>query len=455
MAFESRLRPEFLGRRDKQVTTVVGESFNSNEEHDEDMDVLLQLPPNATVPDATALAVLYEQMYNDDDNDCGHGPVVDSNENSKEHKNYRPSSLFTSPLLQSSSPWSSPNSGIGCALRASATADFGLSALHILCTRYSEWVQQSNDEEFSLISSSKKLLQLDRFRNNFRTLLRQYSGDNNSDQDLDDGDHNDGYVYAFNQGNCQKNNNPSCLEDSSYEHSDEKYPYERQYEEKVEEYGGGDYDECGNIDDDDDDDATVICCSNSSSITAMSNVTANNNISAITDTLAPTSVEEKRQVNKKTKDLNRQRHHQGDVDLEDDRYCSWIKSVDAKVRDMAPLDTVFHTELHVRLFWPPTLLLLENNGFEKSDKVSQQPVVPAYALGTTYIAMEATSHTVERSIGDSHCTPSLSKLEQVMTTQLDRAVEDMRLRYQAMDEFLDGACAYSTLAAKATMMTVK
>jgi len=142
VAFESRLRPEFLGRRDKH-TPVGGVEAVHDFNEDNDVDLLLQLPPNATVPDATALAVLYEHLYNDADYDATFSITNANDKNTKEDKNPRPSSLFTSPLLLSPSPWSSPNSGISSGLGASLTADYGLQALHILCIQYSEWVQQS------------------------------------------------------------------------------------------------------------------------------------------------------------------------------------------------------------------------------------------------------------------------------------------------------------------------
>lgn len=437
MTFESRLRPEFLGRRDKHPSkSSVEAAHGFNEDNDNDVDVLLQLPPNATVPDATALAVLYEYVYNDADYGVNFKITNVNDNNSKEDKNPRPSSLFTSPLLLSPSPWSSPNSGISSGLGASVTADYGLQALHTLCIQYSEWVQRNYTKKDVTVSCTKSspMLQLDRFRNNFQTLLRQYSGsaydDNNHDDNVDE------YVYGYNQYKekiafC--NNKPSYNRNVSFE-------YERHYEDKVEEYGacGEDYDDCG--DDDDDDDATVICCSNSSSL-AINSVHGPTNITSDTTNI-PMTEKEPRQTTANVHD--REFYRKGDRSE-----CRWIKT--SGTYGPAPLNIVFRTELHVRLFWPPTLLIDYNTdtGDYNDNAVNHQLAVPAYALGTTYLALATTAHcNAEKERSLQHSARSTKMLEQVITEQLNQAAYDMRLRYKAMDKFLDGACAYSKLAAK-------
>ncbi|VVC27332.1 Ras guanine-nucleotide exchange factors catalytic domain,SH2 domain [Cinara cedri] len=434
--FESRLRPEFLGRREKYTSTGVGEATRDIIGDDENnVDALLQLPPNATIPDATALAVLYEHMYND--HTCGSITMTSSaNDNViKEEKNYRPSSLFTSPLSLSPSPWFSLSSGISGGLGALAASDYGIHALHALCVQYSEWVQQSFDINESEMPSARPLvLQLDRFRSNFRALVLQYSDDeDNHDYSYDNKyDYEDVYVYGYNQEACPEK---PCDQDNGF-------AYERNYEDKVEEYGCGD----GNYEnycDNDDDDATVICCSNSSSIEAISSVETSNASNTGTASTLRTRVGSG--SNKTSKD---DYTHHKEI-LEDDRYCHWIKNIGNCNQSTAPLSTVFHTELHVRLFWPPTLLLLDDN--DDINNVNDQPVVPAYMLGTTYAAKAATLKSC-RGNEETHCSKEtrLSQtFDSLIVAQLDRAAQDMRLRYKIMDNFLDGACAYSTFAVKA------
>lgn len=379
-----------------------------NEAHDlnnDDIDALLQLPPNATVPDPTALAVLYEHLYNEDgDNDDLNSSNASSNDIEES------TSMFISPLLLSPSLWPTSNSGIGTisgGLGTSVAADYGLRALHHLCVQYSKWVQSYNNDN-SVHSSKSPMLQLERFRRNFRTLLRQYNDGNGHDDDEDD------YDDGFNQKNRYEKN-VSRQEEPDYNRDDE-FLYERNYENKMEEFGssGGDCDYDYGDEEDDDDDATVICCS-----------AGTNSAPAKT---------------------TKENHH-----------YSWIKAAIAHGRGPAPLDIVFRTELHVRLFWPPTLLLddsYDENGQDINE--NHQLVVPAYVLGTTYAATAAASHySTNKGNQDGRYSKSALTLEQVINIQLDRAARDMHLRYKIMNEFLDKGCSFSTLASKIANSSVK
>lgn len=441
MEFESRLRPEFLGRREKHNSTVVGEETRDfNDDDGNNVDALLQLPPNATIPDPTALAVLYEHMYNTVDNNNSSTMIATGLNDKviKEEKNYRPSSLFTSPLLLSPAPWFSFNSGISGGLGALATSDYGIHALHVLCVQYSEWVQQSFEIDEPAISTARPLMsQLDRFRNNFRALLRQYSDgeDKNDYGDAHEYDYEDVFIY-------------SCNREVSKINQDDDFAYERNYEDKVEEYGsgGGNDDNCDddNNDDDDDDDATVICCSNSSSIMTMSSVTATTSMASNIDTTSKLNTRVGSLPNTTLNDYTRNRRT-----FKDECYCRWIKTVGPNSQITAPLNTVFRTELHIRLFWPPTLLLLGDN--DNDNAIDNKPVVPAYALGTTYAAEAVTLQNYRRD-EETYClrdTLSSPMLNSLIIKQLDQAARDMRLRYNVMDKFLDGACAYSMFAVKA------
>lgn len=434
MEFESRLRPEFLGRREKHTSAGdASRDFNTDDENN--VDALLQLPPNATIPDPTALAVLYEYMYNSDSNNsCRNMLDPSANDNIiKEEKNYRPSSLFTSPLLLSPAPWFSLSSGISGGLGSLSASDYGLHALHVLCVQYSEWVQQNVEKDEPAKSSGRPLvLQLDRFRSNFQALLRQYTDDENNHDD-DEYNYDNAYVYGYNreESNCDQ---------------DDNFAYEQNYENKVEEYGSGyrNYDDCEDDNTDDDDDATVICCSNSSSIMTMSSVTA----TTLTDDNTGTASTPRTRVDSRSSKTIKDDYYSGRT-LGDDRYCHWIKNAESNSQSTAPLNTIFRTELHIRLFWPPTLLLLGNS--ENNNAVENQPVVPAYALGTTYATKAAILQSSRRDEGNYCCqdTRSSPALNSLIVTQLDRAAQDMRLRYNVMDTFLDGACAYSTFAVKA------
>lgn len=429
MAFESRLRPEFLGSRDKHTSLAMDEGrhdLNSNDDNDID---ILQLPPNATIPDPTALAVLYEYIYSNEDHDDGNRsitPVGFSDNNKKEDNNLRLGSLITSPLLQLSSLWSSPNSGITSGLGASMAVDYGLHDLHVLCNQYSEWIQQSYGNGTQNISCSKTpMLQLDRFRSNFRTLLRQYGG--SDDENIDEEDYDENYNPEY----CQKKSNNVLLCEETNESTHNGFTYEKHYEDKVEEYGSGsgDYDDCG---DDDDDDATVICCSNRSSITTMTSVTATTKSELKNPVSGKIAEEMKRQM------ITKNRHCQQQTqDREEGSYYNWVKDAGACGRARpAPLDTVFRTELHVRLFWPPTIFLHDSN--DTADTVNHQKAIPAYSLGTAY----ATTEQVIKSTDVQKQCPTI--LNQAINKQLDRAAKDMQLRYKIMDDFLDRACAYST-----------
>jgi len=424
VTFESRLRPEFLGRRDNNL---MGEAIHdiNNEDDYNDTDVILQLPPNATIPDATVVAVLYEQMYFDDahNNDGNVTVTTFAYDNTKKDgKTPKSWSLITSPLLLLPSPSSSSQSGKRGSARTSVADDLRLQDIHVICIQYTRWVKQGINSNNSITSSTKPpMLQLDRFRSNFRALLQQYGFD---DDEIDD-DCEDGYI----KGDFKWKNKISSQKESNHR-IDERFAYERFYEDQMEKYGGfgvGDYDNCG----DEDDDATVICCSNRSSISTV----------ASTDQ-GHTKVEE---VQKRITDKDRHRQEPRD---REDRYCRWIKAVSVSGPSAAPLDMVFRTELHVRLFWPSTLLLLDSNDV---DVIDHKKVVPAYALGTTYAALAAINCSPESKKHSLH-TQSSSTLNHVITTQLDRASQDMRLRYKAMEEFLDGACAYSTSAAKSANM---
>jgi len=429
VAFESRLRPEFLGHREKNLVTVSGKP-GINDIDDNDVNELLQLPPNATVPDATALAVLYEHLYNVDNSNTGSSINTTTTDSSdvggKKELDPRISSFFTSPLLLSPSPWLSLNSGISGGLGSSISSDYGLSALHVQCIQYSEWVQQSYVNDDSILPSTKTpMLQLDRFRSNFRALLRQYSG---SGFDIyDDGDEGFNYVLDYKDENFQKDGNTSYHKEINDKRNND-FAYERQYEDSMKEY---DYDDCG---DDDDDDATVICRNNSSSLSAgkrvgIETMCADSHVGA-------TVIETQRQITKK----NEKCHHI----QENDQYYRWIEDVCAFSPGPAPLNIVFCTELHVCLFWPPTLFLKNINDIK--DTVDNELAIPAYALGTTYMATGTVDYENE-SESTNTASPALT-LNQVITAQLDQAAQDMRLRYKAMDDFLDKACSYSASFAK-------
>lgn len=365
--------------------------------NNDDIDALLQLPPNATVPDPTALAVLYEHLY-DEDSDSNDRNTSNASSNDIEES----TSMFSLPLLLSPSLWPISNSGISTIssrLGTSVTADYGLRALHDLCVQYSKWIQSYNNDK-STHSSKSPMLQLERFRRNFRTLLHQYNDGSGLDDDEDD------YEDGFNKKNLYENN-VSHQEEHDYSIDDE-FAYERNYENKMEEFGfsGGNYDDCGD-EEEDDDDATVICCN------------------ADTNATPEGTTKEKC-------------HH------------SWIKAAIAHGRGPAPLDIVFRTELHVRLFWPPTLLLDDSYDKNGQDiKEHHKFFVPAYALGTTYAATVVASHySTNEGKQDDYHTKSAHTLEQIINLQLDRAARDMHLRYKIMNDFLDKACSYSTLASK-------
>jgi len=413
-----------------------------NDIDDNDVNELLQLPPNATVPDATALAVLYEHLYNDNNSDANSSintTVVISNDiGSKKEQDPRLSSFFTSPLLLPPSPWSSLNSGISGGLGSSVASDYGLSALHVQCIQYSEWVQQSYGNDDSLLPLTKPpMLQLDRFRSNFRALLRQYNG--SGFDSYDEGDESFNYGLSFKNKNFQKDENTSYHEEFNYNQND-NFAYERQYEDNVEKYGTSwaDYDECGDDDDDDDnDDATVIYCTNNSSLSAVKSVAVDT--MCVDSRVAATAAEKQRQMTTKNKQCHRLKQ-----DQEDDQYYRWIEDVSANSPGPAPLNIVFCTELHVRLFWPPTIFLQNIN--DNKETVDPKLAIPAYALGTTYMATEIAAYDNESEF--TNHAPSALALNHMITAQLDQAAQDMRLRYKEMDDFLDGACAYSTLVAK-------
>lgn len=408
-----------------------------NDIDDNDVNDLLQLPPNATVPDATTLAVLYEHLYSDNNSDTNSSintiATISNDIGSKKEKDPRLSSFFTSPLLLSPSPWSSLNSGLG----SSVASDYGLSALHVQCIQYSEWVQQSYGNDDSILPLTKPpMLQLDRFRSNFRALLRQYS--ESEFDSYDEGDESFNCVLSYKDKHFQKDENISYHEEFNCNQND-NFAYERQYEYNVEEYGtsGADYDECDDDgDDDDDDNATVIFCNNSS-LSAVKSVEVNTMCG--NSHVAATATEKQRQTTTKNEQCHRLKQ-----DQEEDRYCRWIKDVSANSPGPAPLNIVFCTELHVRLFWPPTLFLQDIT--DTKGTVDSKFPIPAYALGTTYTATAIAAYDNE-SESTGHAPPTLS-LNHVITAQLDQAAQDMRLRYKAMDDFLDRACAYSTLVAK-------
>lgn len=400
LEFESRLRPEFLGHRDKHV---VGEAVHSiDDDGGNDVDVLVQLPPNVTIPDATALAVLYEKLYSNENHDYD---VTNTNisDNKKEEKHSL--SLSTSPLLMLPPPWLSFESGVSGGMGAAIDTDYGLHALHVLCVQYSEWVQERGSNGSKLPVTKLPMKQLDRFRRNFRTLLRQYS-------EIGENDHK---VYLEEKS--------ATYHKESNDNHDYDFTYERNYEDRVEQYGidsGVYYDSRV---DEDDDDATVICCSNSSSTVA---VTRDSQLSENADSVTKASSEDKHP-----------HHHHVTQRQDKDFYYRWIKDIDAYGRNPAPIDTVFRTELHVLLFWPPTLFLQDNN-----DDCYVQSTVPAYAMGTTRMA------TIEATGSGGSNVQRPNELRHLINNQLDRAAEDMRFRYKAMDKFLDAACAYSMAAVK-------
>lgn len=437
VAFESQLRPEFLGRHDKIITTN-DTSHCLNNDNDNDVVELLQLPPNATIPDATALAVFYDQIYNGNDNgNCGSSfnnntnAIIANDYNSKEDKNHRPSALFTSPLLLSPLPWTSANSGISGGFGASVANDYGLCALHELCTQYSEWIQQSFVNCKSMETSEKlPMMQLDRFRSNFETLLRQY--DDSDDNDItDNNDTNEDDEYDNIRADSRKGKILVHNEDSINKDKSDLFMYEQLYEDNVEGYvsGSGDYD------DDEDDDNTVICCS------------INNPGMSVNTNAMVATVEDKERGELMLRTIRGDRRRSTGIKKyrEEDRYFRWINNALINGRCLpAPLNTVFRTELHVRLFWPPTLLLrnVNHNG-------DQQTFVPAYALGTTYAAITALKRE-RQTRNNCRRIRSLSGLNRVITAQLDRVSRDMRHRYAAMDNFLDRACDYSISATRKT-----
>lgn len=417
VTFESQLRPEFLGHQDKHTMVAVSKPAIDCNDDDNDVDVLLQLPPNITVPDATALAVLYEHLYNGDDYDNDLVSDGISDYNRKEEKNFRSSSLVTSPLLLLPSPWLSSNSGISCGLGALMDSDYGLQVLHVLCTQYSKWVQQK-DKNLSEVLTKPPVVQLDRFRSNFRTLLRQYSDDSSAYSDEDYVSHEKEPTYSHYNG----------------------FTYEKYYEDQVEKYGiGGEVcDECDN----DDDDATVICCNNNNLTMPIANTAA----TTLSENMANKTMLKGVQCQIMSKDYCLH-NFQVAKHREENHYIRWIKDINLYNKKPAPLDYVFCTELHVYLFWPPTVLLLDS-----LDQNDEQPSVPSYALGTTYGVKAAATHIRRSKEYSKHYYQNhkdiTSLFGKLITTQLDRASQDMRLRYRAMDKFLDGACTYSIIASK-------
>jgi len=401
----------------------MGEAVHNinNEDDYNDTDVSLQLPPNATVPDATVIAVLYEQLYNDDDqnNDTKSTVTATANDNMRKEGKYSNIwSLITSPLLLLPSLRSFSNSSIRGGVRTLAVDGLEIQNIHSLCCHYNQWVTQGVDNNDSITPSMKQpMLQLDRFRSNFRALLRQYGFEDNED-DYDDDIKDE----------CQWKDDDFFQKESNHGMK-KSFAYERHYEDQMEKYRTSavdDYDDCDV--DDEDDDATVICSSNRSSIST-----------SISTSRGQTKVEEMKQpftIN--------DRHIQGLKDPED-RFCRWIKAVSVSGPSPAPLDIVFRTELHTRLFWPTTLLLLDGDDV---DVIHHQKVVTAYALGTTYSALAAINCCKEGNKHDLH-TQSSSTINHMITTQLNRASQDMWLRYKAMEEFLDGACAFSSSAVNA------
>lgn len=341
-----------------------------------------------------------------------------TNDCNNEDKNHGSSTLFTSPLLLSPFPWSSINSGINSGFGASVVNDYGLRALHELCTQYSEWVQYI---DCKTIESSDKLpiLQLDRFRNNFETLLRQY--DEESDNEDTDNNENDNILV-----DGQQENNLVHCEASINDNRNDHFPYERLYEEKVE--------RSINVSEKYEDDSTVICSrSNDPCMLASMNETA-------------ISTEDKQCGKRTLKTIRGNRHRRKGTKKNrvEDRYFRWINKVLTNDRYLpAPLNTIFRTELHVQLFWPPTIILQNVNDID-----DQQTIIPAYALGTTSAEIAALKR--ERQSRNYCHVRSLSKLNRVTTTQLNQATQDMRHRYAAMDKFLDRACAYSISAFKET-----
>lgn len=415
VTFESRLRPEFFGHRDKNLND---ETVHSNNEDDSfNTDVFLELPPNVTVPDATIVSVLYEQMYNDDievNNSNAAITALSSDNIRNEGTNSKSMLLITSPLLLlPSACWSPENRVRG--IRNSAIDVLGINDIHAISIKYTLWIKQNSDDSCSTTSLSKPpMLQLDQFRNNFRTLLNQYGfGDNE-----DNNNYNDDFIHD----DYQSESNAS-FRDRSNRGMQESFPYERFYEDQIEQYenfGIGDYD------DDEDDNGTIICNSNQSSIAKVSN-TDRHKI--------------KDEVKKKitTENSHSRRCY------EEDRYCRWINAASTSRLSPAPLNIVFRTELHGRLFWPPSLHLLDSSDIDCY--TDYQKIVPAYALGTTYAALAAINCGKEGK-EDPYNTQSSLTLNQVINTQLDQAIQDMRLRYTAMEEFLDGACDYSSSVAK-------
>jgi len=401
-----------------------------NDIDDSDVSELLQLPPNATVPDATALAVLYEHLYNDVSSNTSSSINTTSSNDIGSKIDPRISSFFTSPLLHSPSPWLSLNSGISGGLGSSIASDYGLSALHVQCIQYSEWVQQSYVNDDSILPSPKSpMLQLDRFRSNFRALLCQYSG--SGFDAYDDNDESFNYVLDYKDENFQKDT--SYLKEINHKRNND-FAYERQYEDSLEKY---DYDDCG---DDDDDDATVICCNNNSSLSSERRVSVD--IMCEDSHGEATATETQRQTTTKNEKCHLLKQNQ-----ENDRYYRWIEDVCTYSPGPAPLNIVFCTELHVRLFWPPTLFLQDVN--DDKDTVDHELAIPAYTLGTTYAAMKTAAYKNESEY-TNNVSPALD-LNHVISTQLDQAAQDMRLRYKTMDDFLDRACSYSALLAKVAL----
>lgn len=421
-AFESKLRPEYLREQNLATTTNRGLNCHGIDKSEDNQAEDHQLPPNATVPDPMAIALLYEHLYNNNDDgyNSGWGETHDDDSDSSDNGDINISSCFTSPLLDGLdcgnrhniiySNNTKPKSLVTPTLSYQNGTDFGLRAVHAHCTRYAEWVRCStpnldiDSSTTRATSVTHRPMLLDRFRSNVRALLREYS----DDDDLEENEY--------------ENEEDEQIDDEDYLH----YVDFREYTSN-----DGPQQDCS--DDDEDDRHTVICtsdvitpvddidCTTPTTSTFPANyihstpsTTKNHPVIGMTPILQPVADSTNIAVcsttnNKKAKEnSNRQQQNHNHV---------------IPLRRLL-LSHVFRTELHVRLFWPPCFSLPLN---EHHQNRSCEPW-PAYAMGT-YLTTQRNQCFSEN-------------YQELLIKQLDAVAVDMRHRYCAMDAFLDGACEY-------------
>lgn len=395
-AFESRLRPEYL-REQNLSTANRAQHRRGNSENDDEPDDY-QLPPNATIPDPMAVALLYEHLYN---YNGFSGRGYDDDEYTREDDTNNSFSWFTSPLLDNldgddrhvgicpSKP-QRPAPPQAPVISYQNGTDFGLRAVHTHCERYTSWVRSASPTESISVATTEttstvvsKPMLLDRFRNNVRTLLREFSDD---EDELENKFENEDEI----------------------EKGDDEYLHYIDFRE----YVGRNQ----NCEEDDDDRRTVICCTDSaekgydkSEIHSTPIVPANSmTVVTMTSKHGPPSS----QLPPSNSDKNGI-----NPGVEHDHHM--------RLRRLL-LSHVFRTEMHVRLFWPPSFSLSLN---EHHHYRGDEPL-PAYVMGTSGLNCDRQRDLLHQDY------------EQIFTKQLDAAAADMRRRYRAMDAYLDGACAY-------------